>query len=61
MMELAQSYQQLVKDETNFLKNQELDKSDRRYTDDENGRPTRERLYTLEEEQMMRISYASKQ
>ncbi len=59
-MELVQSYQQLIKEETNFLKNQEImDKSERRNTEDEKL-PERERLYTLEEEDMQRKSYASK-
>jgi hypothetical protein len=59
-MELVQSYQQLIKDETNFLKNQELtDKSERRNTEDEKL-PERDRLYTLEEEDLQRKSYASK-
>jgi hypothetical protein len=59
-LELVQSYQQLIKEETNFLKNQELmDKSERRNTEDEKL-PERDILYTLEEEDMQRKSYASK-
>ena len=57
-LELIQSYQQLIKEETNFLKNQELiDSMNRRYTDDEMAQG-RDRLYTFEEEEVMRKSYA---
>ena len=60
-VDLIQSYQQLIKDETNFLKDQELlDKSERRYTEDEK-KPRRDSLYTFEEDEIQRKSYASKQ